>query len=110
MRVEGKVKDAKEFADIVVASRNGMVIRLADLGTLVEREREPDSISRVDGVPAISFQVFKQQDANIVETGEAIKDATEELRKTLPPGRRAAPGLRRQRLGRALARRASSTR
>ena len=80
VRVEGKVKDPKAFADVVVASRNGVVIRLADLGTLVEREREPDSISRVDGVPAISFQVFKQQDANIVETGAA------ELRKTLPPG------------------------
>ena len=86
VRVEGKVKDAKAFADVVVASRNGMVVRLADLGTLVEREREPDSISRVDGVPAISFQVFKQQDANIVETGKAIKDAAEELRKGLPPG------------------------
>jgi multidrug efflux pump subunit AcrB len=86
VRVEGKVKDAKAFADVVVASRNGMVIRLADLGTLVEREREPDSISRDDGVPSISFQVFKQQDANIVETGAAIKAAAEELRKTLPPG------------------------
>ncbi len=86
VRVEGKVKDPKAFADVVVASRNGMVIRLADLGMLVEREREPDSISRVDGIPAISFQVFKQQDANIVETGEAIKAAAEELRKTLPPG------------------------
>jgi hypothetical protein len=59
VRVEGKVKDAKAFADVVVASRNGMVVRLADLGTLVEREREPDSISRVDGVPAISFQVLQ---------------------------------------------------
>ncbi len=86
VRVEGKVKDPKAFADVVVASRNGVVIRLADLGTLVEREREPASISRVDGIPAISFQVFKQQDANIVETGEAIKAAAEELRKTLPPG------------------------
>jgi len=86
VRVEGKVKDAKAFADIVVATRNNAVIRLADLGTLVEREREPDSISRDDGVPSISFQVFKQQDANIVETGEAIKAAAEELRKTLPPG------------------------
>ena len=86
VRVEGKVKDAKAFADVVVASRSGQVIRLADLGTLVEREREPDSISRDDGVPSISFQVFKQQDANIVETGESIKAATEELRKALPPG------------------------
>ena len=86
VRVEGKVKDARAFADIVVASRNGAVVRLGDLGTLVEREREPDSISRDDGVPSISFQVFKQQDANIVETGEAIKAAAEDLRKTLPPG------------------------
>src|SRR5664279_2873402 len=48
--------------------------------------REPDSISRVDGVPAISFQVFKQQDANIVDTGEAVKAAAAELRQSLPPG------------------------
>ena len=86
VRVEGRVRDAKAFADIIVASRNGEVVRLADLGTLVEREREPDSISRVDGAPAISFQVYKQQDANIVETGEAIKAAAEELRQTMPPG------------------------
>ena len=86
VRVEGRVRDAKAFADIVVASRDGMVVRLADLGTLVEREREPDSISRVDGVPAISFQVFKQQDANIVDTGNAIKAAAAELRQSLPPG------------------------
>ncbi|MGZ5268893.1 MAG: efflux RND transporter permease subunit, partial [Caldimonas sp.] len=32
------------------------------------------------------FQVFKQQDANIVETGEAIKAAAEELRQSMPPG------------------------
>jgi multidrug efflux pump subunit AcrB len=86
IRIEGKVRDAKAFANVVVASRNGEVVRLADLGTLVEREREPDSISRVDGVPAISFQVFKQQDANIVETGEAIKAAAAELRQGMPPG------------------------
>ena len=86
VRVEGKVRDAKAFADVVVATRNNTVVRLADLGELVEREREPTSISRVDGVPAISFQIYKQQDANIVETGEGIKQATDELRKTMPPG------------------------
>jgi multidrug efflux pump subunit AcrB len=86
VRVEGRVRDPHAFADIVVASRDGMVVRLSDLGTLVEREREPESISRVDGIPAISFQVFKQQDANIVTTGEAIKSAAAELRQNLPPG------------------------
>ena len=86
VRVEGKMRDPKAFSDVVIANRGNLAVRLGDLGQLVEREREPDSLSRVDGVPSISFQVYKQQDANIVLTGEGIKRATEELRKTLPPG------------------------
>jgi CzcA family heavy metal efflux pump len=86
VRVEGKLRDAKAFGDVVVSTRGGGVLRLADLGTLVEREREAESLARVDGQPAINFQVFKQQDANIVETGEGVKAAAEELRRSLPPG------------------------
>jgi len=86
VRVEGKLRDARGFADVVVSTRGGTVVRLADLGQLVEREQEPVSIARVDGVPAINFNVFKQQDANIVETGEGIKEAAAELRKSMPPG------------------------
>jgi len=86
VRVECKVLNAKAFADVVIANRGSLVVRLGDLGELVEREREADSIARVDGQPSIAFFVYKQQDANIVETGDGIKAATEELRKTLPPG------------------------
>jgi hydrophobe/amphiphile efflux-1 (HAE1) family protein len=86
VRVEGKVRDAKGFGEIVVAQRGTLAVRLSDLATLVEREQEATSISRVDGQPAISFQVFKQQEANIVETGKGIRLASEEMRKTLPPG------------------------
>jgi len=84
LRVEGRVKDPKQFAQMVVARRGNLVLTLGDLGTLVEREREADSIARINGAPAVSFNVFKQQDANIVATGEAVKAAMEELRKTLP--------------------------
>ncbi|KQW36302.1 efflux RND transporter permease subunit [Rhizobacter sp. Root404] len=86
VRVEGRVRDAKAFGDLVIANRGNLVVRLGDLGELVEREREPDSLARVDGVPAIAFYVYKQQEANIVETGDGIKAATEEMRKSLPPG------------------------
>ena len=78
------------------ANRGGLALTLGDLGTLVEREREPDSMARINGQRAINFNVFKQQDANIVATGEAVKAAMDEMRKTLPAGRRAAPDLRRR--------------
>ena len=87
VRVEGRVLDPKQFANVVV-SRNasGGVVLLGDVGKLVEREQEPDSISRINGKPAVTFNIYKQQDANIVRTGAAIKAAAEEMRKSLPPG------------------------
>jgi len=84
LRVEGRVRDPKEFARLVVARRNGLALTLDDLGTLVEREREADSTARVNGQPAVNFNIFKQQDANIVATGEAVKKAMDEIRKNLP--------------------------
>ena len=68
------------------ATPSGGVVLLGDVGQLVEREQEPDSMSRINGKPAVSFNIYKQQDANIVKTGAAIKAAVEEMRKSLPPG------------------------
>ena len=85
LRVEGRVRDPKQFERMVVARRNGLALTLGDLGELVEREKEADSTARINGQPAINFNIFKQQDANIVVTGDAVKKALDEIRKTLPP-------------------------
>ncbi|MBI3368394.1 MAG: efflux RND transporter permease subunit, partial [Burkholderiales bacterium] len=84
LRVEGRARDPRQFADFVVARRNGLALTLGDLGQLVEREQEASSTSRINGQRAVTFNVFRQQDANIVATGEAIKAKMEEIRKTLP--------------------------
>jgi hydrophobe/amphiphile efflux-1 (HAE1) family protein len=85
LRVEGKVRDPRQFERLVVVRRNGLALTLGDLGTLVEREKEADSLARFNGQPGINFNVFKQQDANIVATGDAVKAALDEIGKTLPP-------------------------
>jgi multidrug efflux pump subunit AcrB len=84
LRVEGRARDPRQFTEFVVARRNGLALTLGDLGQLVEREREFESLSRINGQRAVTFNIFKQQDANIVATGEAVKAAMEEVRKTLP--------------------------
>jgi len=85
LRVEGRVRDPRQFAAVVVAQRGNLPVTLGDLGSLVERERETDRLARINGQPAINFEVFKQQDANIVEAGEAVKAAMAEIRQLLPP-------------------------
>ncbi|MBK7614975.1 MAG: efflux RND transporter permease subunit [Burkholderiales bacterium] len=86
VRVEGRVRNPKEFASIVVSQNANGAVTLGDLGTLVEREQEPQTMSRINGVPAITFNMMRQQDANIVKTGDAVKVAFEELKPLLPPG------------------------
>jgi multidrug efflux pump subunit AcrB len=84
LRVEGRVRDPRRFGEVVVAHRNGLALTLADLGSVVEREREPETMARINGQRAVNFNVYKQQDANVVATGEAIKQKMEEIRKGLP--------------------------
>ncbi|MCB2022750.1 MAG: efflux RND transporter permease subunit, partial [Burkholderiaceae bacterium] len=84
LRVEGRVRDPKHFGDVIVAHRGDLALTLSDFGHVVEREREPDSMARINGQRAINFNVFKQQDANVVATGEAVKTQMAEIRKSLP--------------------------
>ena len=85
LRIEGRMREPKQFEDVIVARRGSLALTLKDFGVLVEREREADSTARINGQRAVNFNVFKQQDANVVATGQALKKAVEELRKTLPP-------------------------
>ncbi len=86
VRVDGRVRSPADFGQIVVARRGGAAIRLGQVATIADAEREPDSISRVNGRPAISVSVFKAQDANVVATGRAVQSAVETIRQQLPAG------------------------
>ena len=84
LRVENRVREARDFAGVVVARRDGLALRVGDLGRVTEREQEATTIARVNGQPAINFAIYKQQDANVVATGAAVKAALAELRPLLP--------------------------
>ncbi len=86
VRVEGKIRDPKQFAAVPVARRGNLMVTVGDLGSVVESEQEANSVSRVDGKGAVSINVFKVQDANLVDTGEALKQAAESLKGDLPAG------------------------
>jgi multidrug efflux pump subunit AcrB len=100
VRVEGKIRNIEDFGRIIVARRGGNVgisalgssgvgdapVFLSQVATISDGEQEAQSIGRNDGQPALSVQVFKIQDANIVETGDAVKKAIVNLQKRLPPG------------------------
>ncbi|HTL76868.1 MAG TPA: efflux RND transporter permease subunit [Casimicrobiaceae bacterium] len=84
VRVEGKIKDPAQFGRIIVAQQGGGPVYLTQVADVIDGEKEADSFSRVNGRPAIALDIVKAQDANIVDTGRAIKAAVDDLRKQLP--------------------------
>jgi hydrophobe/amphiphile efflux-1 (HAE1) family protein len=86
VRVDGRIREPADFAQIVVARRGNAAIRLGQVATIADGEREPDSISRVNGRPAVAVMVYKAQDANVVSTGRGVQEAAEALRQQLPAG------------------------
>ncbi|MEN9867066.1 MAG: hypothetical protein RL748_2656, partial [Pseudomonadota bacterium] len=84
IRVEGKIKETRGFGRIIVAQRPGGTVYLEQVAEIVDGEHEENSISRINGKPAISFYVTKTQEANIVEVGEAVKKAINRISQELP--------------------------
>ena len=86
VRVDGRIEEPANFGKIIVARKSGAPILLSQVAEIFDTERERSSIARVNGAPAISFYVFKAQDANIVQVGDSLKIAAEDIRKLLPAG------------------------
>ncbi len=84
VRVEGKIKDPMQFGRIIVAQQNGAPVYLTQVATVIDGEKDQDSISRINGRPAITLDLQKSQDANIVDTGHGVTQALEVLRQRLP--------------------------
>jgi hydrophobe/amphiphile efflux-1 (HAE1) family protein len=86
IRVDGRLSSPAQFERIIVARKGGVPILLSQVATVVDAERDRQSLSRVNGQPAIGVSVFKAQDANIVDVGRELKYAAESIRQQLPPG------------------------
>ena len=84
VRTLGRLTDAAEFNDIVVANRAGYSVRVRDIGHALDTAEEPRSASRLNGQPAVTLVISKQSGTNTVAVAEAVKARLAELRPALP--------------------------
>ena len=84
LRTLGKVADADDFADLVVATVNGQPVRVRDLGWAEDGTKEQRSTARLDGVPTVTLEVRRQSGANTVATIEAVKANLEKIQSQIP--------------------------
>ena len=84
VRVDARFKTVADFSNLIVARRDGLQVRLADVATIVDGSKEQTSFARIDGVRAISLDMLKVRGSNTVEVGQGVKASIERLKKELP--------------------------
>jgi len=85
------MKTPADFGRIIVACRAGRIpaqagipIYLDQVADVIDGDAEELSLARVNGKRAVGLQIFKVQNANIVQVGDGVQQAITELRKRLP--------------------------
>ncbi len=79
VRTTGRIVDAAQFNQITIATRNGYVVKVSDIGTAEDSYEEPRSAARLDGVPAVTLVVAKQSGVNTVATADEVKQRLQEI-------------------------------
>ncbi|MEO6798923.1 MAG: efflux RND transporter permease subunit [Rhodanobacter sp.] len=73
-----------DFAALVIASRNGVPVRLADVATVTSGQQDKYAAAWFNGKRAVTMQISKRPDANAVATVHAIRAALPALANVLP--------------------------
>jgi hydrophobe/amphiphile efflux-1 (HAE1) family protein len=74
------------YADVVVKTRNGNVVRLSDVATIEQGTRNSRSAAWFNRQPAILIMITRANNANVIETVDAIRTLIPELKRWIPAG------------------------
>jgi multidrug efflux pump len=78
------LRTARDFAALVIASHNGVAVRLADVATINSGQEDKYAAAWFNGQRAVVMQINKRPEANAVATVMAIRARLPELRGVLP--------------------------
>ncbi|HXE58704.1 MAG TPA: efflux RND transporter permease subunit [Gemmatimonadales bacterium] len=84
IRLKGRLDDAADFAALVVAGRNGQLIRLGDVARVYEGTEEQRTAALFNGRPAVGIEVKKSKGYSATDVSDRVKAELERLRSRLP--------------------------
>ncbi len=86
VRSLGELKTPEEFSNLVVSNRDGILVKLKDLGSVELGPEDERSTLRFKGTPAVAIGVIRQSKSNILTVSQAIQAELPRIQQSLPPG------------------------
>jgi multidrug efflux pump len=82
-------RDAAPYRNLIIAKRNGAVVRLGDVAEVLDMQDGATEDLRAyglyNGKPAVFVTVYQQPGANVIEMIDAVKSALPELEQSIDP-------------------------
>jgi len=85
LRTPEEFSSPEEVAEVVVARRNGIPIRLKDVAEVRDFFKERTYDVRMSGKKAMAIFIQKQSGENTVEVARAVTEKLEQIKENLPP-------------------------
>ena len=79
-----QLKSADEYAQLIIAYRNGAPIRIADVADAVEAAENTRLAAWMNTTPAIILNIQRQPGTNVIEVVDRIKTLLPQLQASLP--------------------------
>ena len=86
VRSLGELKTPAEFAQLVVSSQGGQLVKLEDVGRVELGAQDERSELRFNGTPSVAIGVIRQSKANIIDVADEIRAELPKVQQVLPPG------------------------
>jgi HAE1 family hydrophobic/amphiphilic exporter-1 len=84
--VDGQLKDAAAFGELIVSYQNGAPVRLKDLGSVYDGVQNDKGGAFLDGERGVVLAIQKQPGTNTIAVVEDIKKMLPAFERTLPAG------------------------
>ncbi|MFZ1615630.1 MAG: efflux RND transporter permease subunit, partial [Holophaga sp.] len=76
---------AAEYRDLIITYKRGAALRLSDVAKVTDSVENVRNGGLTNGTPAIMVAVFRQPDANIIQTVDRVRTILPDLQASIPP-------------------------
>ncbi|MFN4142855.1 efflux RND transporter permease subunit [Aestuariivirga sp.] len=84
VQIEGAAKTPDELGRFILAQREGVPVRLADVAEIADSQEEKASLASFNGKPALAIDIVKVQGANTIAVADGIFAALARMNEDLP--------------------------
>jgi HAE1 family hydrophobic/amphiphilic exporter-1 len=85
LNASGNLEKPADFANIIIATRDGLPVRVGDVATVIDSYENVNGGSRFNGEPSLTLAITRQPGANVVKLVDDTLAALPSIRESLPP-------------------------